>query len=203
MKKCLRTAALVLALALLLCTTAFAVDALETAGNTVTFVTEGDTAYKVMNVSFQNDAIQDGKDYMIWVIAGKDDGTGNRIYVPTASSILYIGQAKAEGNTFSFDGVYPREIVNGTVVISGPGMVDIDADRDGLYTLATIYEAGDTNVNGVVDVGDVTNLLRYLVELEEFGSVQDSVADVNRNGEVEVGDATQLLRYLVGLVSDI
>ena len=203
MKKCLRTAALVLALALLLCTTAFAVDALETAGNTVTFVTEGDTAYKVMNVSFQNEAIQDGKDYMIWVIAGKDDGTGNRIYVPTASSILYIGQDKAVGNTFTFEGVYPREIVDGTVVISGPGMADIDSDGDGLYTLATIRKAGDVDLNGAVDIGDSTKLLQYLVELTTFDSTQEIVGDVDRNGAVDIGDSTKLLQYLVGLVTDL
>lgn len=203
MKKCLRTAALVLALALLLCTTAFAVDALETVGNTVTFVTEGDTAYKVMNVSFQNDAIQDGKDYMIWVIAGKDDGTGNRIYVPTASSILYIGQDKAVGNTFTFEGVYPREIVDGTVVISGPGMADIDPDGDGLYTLATIRKAGDVDLSGAVDVGDVTKILQYLLTPPDYSGVLGSVSDVDGSGAVDVGDLTKLLQYLVGKAANV
>ena len=203
MRKFVKAAALVLALALVLCTTAFAVDAVDSQSNSVTFVTTGDTAYKVMNVSFENEALENGKDYMIWVIAGKADDNGNMQYIPTASSILYIGQAKAENGVFNFNGVYPKEIAHGTVVISGPGMADIDPDGDGLYTLATIYKAGDTDLSGAVDVGDVTKILQHLLTPPDYSGVLGSVSDVDGSGAVDVGDLTKLLQYLVGKTANV
>ena len=115
----------------------------------------------------------------------------------------YIGQAKAENGVFNFNGVYPKEIAHGTVVISGPGMADIDPDGDGLYTLATIYKAGDTDLSGAVDVGDVTKILQHLLTPPDYSGVLGSVSDVDGSGAVDVGDLTKLLQYLVGKTANV
>ena len=200
MKKCMKVFAMVLVLALALSMTAVAASPGDKPTITPTPgpVTFTDDTCKIMNVSFTNAAIQNGKDYMIWVIAADSDGN----YIPTASSILYIGQATAAGTTFTFNGVYPKEIADSAVMISGPGLMDIDTadgSKDGLYTLATIkipYTLGDVNDSGEVDINDLTRLARYMVDSTVEINMQ--AADVTRNGEVDINDLTRLARYMVG-----
>ena len=204
MKKCMKVFAMVLVLALALSMTAVAASPGDkptitpTPGASVAFTDETCT---ILNASFTNAAIQNGKDYIVWVIAATKDGD-NTVYIPTQSSILYIGQATASGTTFTFNGVYPKEIADGAVMISGPGLMDIDTadgSKDGLYTLATIkipYTLGDVNDSGEVDINDLTRLARYMVDSTVEINMQ--AADVTRNGEVDINDLTRLARYMVG-----
>ena len=55
---------------------------------------------------------------------------------------------------------------------------------------------GDTNLDGNVDIRDVTAIQRYLVELEPFNEEQLAVADTNGDGEINIADATHLQMYL-------
>jgi len=200
MRKCLKIAALVLVLALVLCTTAFAANYEVKGDGYVVFASD-----TTLNVSFTNDVIQDGRDYMIWVIAGTDDGEGNTMYIPTQTSVLYIGQAAAVGSTFAFEGVYPKEITASAVMISGPGISDLD--ETGLYILGTIekketpsYKIGDPNEDGYVTAADASKVLRVVVGLEK--NLPESVmsaADANQDGYVTAADASKILRVVVGL----
>ena len=58
---------------------------------------------------------------------------------------------------------------------------------------------GDVDMNGEVEIIDVTILQRYLVELDELSYEQLMLADVDDNGDVEVIDATILQRYLADM----
>ena len=60
---------------------------------------------------------------------------------------------------------------------------------------------GDVNRNGILDTGDVTLILRYLVELPTPSKYLPilSIGDMNCNGIIDTGDATLVLRDIVGL----
>ncbi len=55
---------------------------------------------------------------------------------------------------------------------------------------------GDTNLDGNIDIRDVTAIQRHLTELETFNEEQLSVADTNGDGEINIADATHLQMYL-------
>ena len=55
---------------------------------------------------------------------------------------------------------------------------------------------GDTNLDGNIDIRDVTAIQRHLCELEVFNEEQLAVADTNADGEINIADATHLQMYL-------
>lgn len=57
-------------------------------------------------------------------------------------------------------------------------------------------ELGDTNLDGIISVSDVTAIQRYLVELETFNDEQITLADTNGDGSVDITDATHLQMFL-------
>ena len=60
-------------------------------------------------------------------------------------------------------------------------------------------EIGDVDMNGQVDILDVTLLQRYLTGLRELTPEQLMYADVNDDGDADIIDATVLQRYDIGL----
>ena len=58
------------------------------------------------------------------------------------------------------------------------------------------FKTGDTNLDGNIDIRDVTAIQRHLVELEKFNDEQLAVADTNGDGEINIADATHLQMYL-------
>ena len=211
MKKSVKILAMVLVMTLVLSLTAFAAGAKPTIvpveGADVTFT---DNTCTVMNVSFANSAIQDGEQYVVWVVAATVV-EGETVYIPTESSILYIGQAAASGTTFTFEGVYPREIKNGAVMISGAGMKEIDGEdgnQEGLYTLATIeipYILGDADMNGYIDAVDALLILQYRAGVEgaELTDAGKLAADADMNGYIDAVDALSILQYRAGVIDSL
>ena len=55
---------------------------------------------------------------------------------------------------------------------------------------------GDTNLDGKINVRDVTAIQRHLADLETFTEEQLAVADTNGDGIVNIDDATYLQTYL-------
>ena len=203
MKKLMKILAMVLAMSLLLSLTAFAAGDKPVIDPTPGPVTFTDETCTVMNVSFTNAAIQSGKDYMIWVIAATKDGD-DTVYIPTQSSILYIGQGTASGTTFTFNGVYPKEISNCAVMISGPGIEAIDTQdgsRDGLYTLATVtvpYKLGDIDSDGDITAADAVMLNKHLAGGDQLEGTARLAGDIDKDGEITAADAVRLNKYLAG-----
>lgn len=60
----------------------------------------------------------------------------------------------------------------------------------------TQFHLGDTNMDGIVNIRDVTAIQRHIAELEIFSDGQLVVADTNGDGEVDISDATHLQMYL-------
>ena len=54
----------------------------------------------------------------------------------------------------------------------------------------------DTNLDGNINVRDVTAIQRHLADLEPFNEAQLAVTDTNGDGNVDIADATHLQMYL-------
>ena len=81
--------------------------------------------------------------------------------------------------------------------------VCIDGETDGYSADNSNYilinrenQIGDTNLDGDININDVTAIQRYLAKLEEFTDEQISLADTNGDGEINITDATHLQKYI-------
>lgn len=62
---------------------------------------------------------------------------------------------------------------------------------------------GDVNGDGNVKIDDVTLILKNVVGLESFNSLQIKAADVDRNGKINVKDATLVQKYVAEIISKL
>ena len=83
------------------------------------------------------------------------------------------------------------EIENYNVTIWAKG----DYHSPQLFNINTI-SVGDTNLDGNINIRDVTAIQRHLVELETFNDEQIALADTNGDGEINISDATHLQMFL-------
>lgn len=65
-----------------------------------------------------------------------------------------------------------------------------------VYTQSAIL--GDVNLDGTVNVTDVTMIQKYLAKVVELNETQKLVADVNKDSLIDVDDVTDLQSFLVG-----
>lgn len=61
---------------------------------------------------------------------------------------------------------------------------------------------GDVNGDGYVKIDDVTLVLKYVVGLENFSSLQIKAADVDKDGTVNVKDATLIQKYIADMIKE-
>ncbi len=72
-------------------------------------------------VNYNEDVI-DGKDYMLFVVAGKIDSVSDYSSDAIVRNVIYINQTKASNGVVSFNGFKPSRDTNATVIISGEGL---------------------------------------------------------------------------------
>lgn len=210
-RKFTKVIALVLSVALMLSVTAFAAEddpVFEKKGGGVdgeTISVSFNASFTQLNVEYTGSAIQDGEPYMVWMVTGTTVN-GKTYYTPTDGTIQYIGQGTASGNTFAFNGVYPTNMVDAAVMISGNGLKAVDTKddaADGLYTLGYVkmpYLLGDTDLNGEIQTTDAILALRHSINKIVLEGSSFLAADVNRDGAVQLADAMAILRYSIGKI---
>lgn len=64
------------------------------------------------------------------------------------------------------------------------------------YKLLDEFKLADVNMDGIVNINDVTAIQRDLAELEQFNELQELAADANRDGFVDISDATAIQMFL-------
>ena len=65
------------------------------------------------------------------------------------------------------------------------------------------YKMGDADLNGDVEITDVTLIQRHLAKLEELNNAQQIVCDPNNDQTVSITDATLIQRYIAQLESKL
>ena len=85
-----------------------------------------------------------------------------------------------------------------TAIISGIGNYSGTVEK--AFTIGNTM-VGDVDMNGKVDVNDVTLIMKYNVDLINLSSEQLKFADVNEDDYVDILDATLLQQYIANCVS--
>lgn len=70
------------------------------------------------------------------------------------------------------------------------------AEKNIPYTLLDGVKLGDVDGNGIVNINDVTEIQRYLAELDVLEGISLYASDVNRDGVLDISDATAIQMYL-------
>lgn len=109
----------------------------------------------------------------------------------TGPGVYTLTSANAEGK-------YNATVVNSEAEIADPFYV---GGYEPTIPPATVnpngYNAGDTNLDGTVNISDVTTVQKYLVLLIQFNDDQVALADFNNSGSVNIKDATAIQYSLV------
>lgn len=63
---------------------------------------------------------------------------------------------------------------------------------------ADSFSQGDVDLNGKVEISDVTSLQRHLAGIEALTQNQKSLADTDLNGRINIMDATKIQKSLIG-----
>lgn len=61
---------------------------------------------------------------------------------------------------------------------------------------------GDVNLDGVININDVTYIQMHDVQLITLGELEKKAADVNRDGEITIRDATLIQMYLANIITE-
>ena len=72
----------------------------------------------------------------------------------------------------------------------------ITLGADSTYSLAASYMKGDANLDGKLNVYDITLMQRALLEAAAFTDLQKAVCDVNDDSSFTIDDVTLVQRYL-------
>jgi len=70
------------------------------------------------------------------------------------------------------------------------------AEKNIPYTLLDGVKLGDVDGNGIVNINDVTEIQRYLAELDVLEGISLYASDANRDGVLDISDATAIQMYL-------
>lgn len=79
---------------------------------------------------------------------------------------------------------------------------EIQKAMQNLVIAVSDYVYGDADLNGSVEIDDVTYIQRYLASYCDFSSIEYVAADTNHDGYISIDDATAIQRYLAGFESD-
>ena len=87
--------------------------------------------------------------------------------------------------------LYTKEIINnGNKII-----VKYICEKCGNIFIEQEYNVADTNLDGNINIRDVTSIQRHVSEYQLLTDEQLTLADINGDGVVDINDATHLQRY--------
>lgn len=194
MKKYFRGLLLAAMLVLALSVTALAADTTVTVEATDEKATATiDASNEKVTLTYADETLEDGEQYVVLMVT--EDA--NNTY--TEDTILYIDQQGAKDGKVSFD-VYPSEMKNGTIVISGGSLT-------GPLTVATVTVQesqvgddllGDVNGDNYVNMKDFTLVMRSFLGKTELTDAQLAKADINGDTYINGKDVVKIGRIYLG-----
>lgn len=108
--------------------------------------------------------------------------------------------------TLTRDEEFPNRLVADTNMDGETSVIDVrlilryisGKEVQNIGNTVLLNSIGDTNLDGVIDISDVTAIQYHLVELRLFTDEQLALADTNGDGLIDINDATYLQIYLAG-----
>lgn len=95
--------------------------------------------------------------------------------------------------------------INGDIE-SGTGTVKVTGIGDYCDIVTKSFEInqceiGDVNLDGTVNIDDVTLIQKYIANMSEFDSEQLKAADVTGDNDISIDDVTAIQKYLAGMIT--
>lgn len=136
------------------------------------------------------DEVVKNEDAVKYTVETNVIGSGNATETIIVTSGDYITLI-ASPNQSDFLGWY-----QGETLVSEDTEYRFKPTENIVLTAKFTFISGDANMDGYVNITDVTAIQRYLAEFESFSDEQMDLADTNADGVVNVDDATLLQMYL-------
>lgn len=94
----------------------------------------------------------------------------------------------------------PTEAGTYTISVKVTGMNGKTATSTKTFTVGDVEvtdQTGDVNLDGTVNISDVTEIQKHLVGLTTLNETQKKLADVNNDGYITITDATEIQKMII------
>ena len=155
-------------------------------------------SYEYNGIEFRftslKEAISNALDHNVTAITMYKMPTGEDYVTITKPVTLTFAVANVCEDRVDLDKLYVDWLLEGDGVTKSSTMEQL-AEHQMRFGL-TGYEIGDVNLDGQININDVTAIQRHLVELEWLSDEQLAMADTNGDEVINISDATHLQMYL-------
>lgn len=100
--------------------------------------------------------------------------------------ILFVNESEC----LSFSEAYEKDI------FTAEELAELINSGSQSKQLVSVFQIGDFDKNGVINVIDATKIQKYIAGLESYNYCKE-LADFNRDGSVTIIDATEIQKYSV------
>lgn len=145
-------------------------------------LTQADDGKYTINVTLQKNI-----EYIFKIF----DGNGKNYFTADINDEITAKYISLEGIHENAT-ITPSEDMDVTFIFNGESFV--------IRLAETKYEIGDINLDGTIDVRDVTELQLFLADSITLTDEQRALADVNNDGNISINDVTEIQRITAGLV---
>ena len=124
-------------------------------------------------------------------------------YLDSESKVIeYLGDITKDGKVDANDVVLLDKYVNKQIELTKDKLKYADVNKDGVVDqndvkalalkISSFYQVGDINLDGKIDIADLTVLQNGLNAAEEVNIVQQNLCDINADGKINNEDAVVL-----------
>ena len=129
-------------------------------------------------------------------------GVGDKAFYTTNLNSVCLPKGLSYFGEYSFgykydDNLLPQKY---DFKIFGYSNSKIYAQNNGIEFIS-IDCFGDVNLDGTVNIDDVTLIQKYIANMSEFDSEQLKAADVTGDNDISIDDVTAIQKYLAGMIT--
>ncbi len=110
-------------------------------------------------------------------------------------SVIYSDNTKEQVTDYTLSG-YDSSLGVKTITVAY-------ADFTATFEVEVKYELGDVNLDGKINIFDVSSIQKHLAGIIEVDDVQLKLADTDKSGTVNIFDASRIQKHLAGIVSEL